>query len=78
MSSSPVDQNKKSGTAKADVTDNLYPNKPGFVPATPVPVGGVILLSDPLEYNVGRSTFTLKVKNTGDRPIQVGSHFLMR
>ncbi|MFT3737003.1 MAG: urease subunit beta [Rhodocyclaceae bacterium] len=25
--------------------------------------------------NVGRRTLTLEVKNTGDRPIQVGSHY---
>ncbi len=25
--------------------------------------------------NAGRKTLTLEVKNTGDRPIQVGSHF---
>jgi urease subunit beta len=28
-----------------------------------------------LELNAGRSTVTLKVKNAGDRPVQVGSHF---
>ena len=47
----------------------------GFTPDTPVPVGGVILRSEPIEYNVGRNTEKLKVRNTGDRPIQVGSHF---
>lgn len=47
---------------------------PGFAPATPVPVGGVILQSGDVEYNTGRATCTLKVRNTGDRPIQVGSH----
>lgn len=52
-----------------------YPNTPGFKPDTYVPVGGVILASDPIEYNVGRSTVTVKVRNTGDRPIQVGSHY---
>jgi urease subunit beta len=31
--------------------------------------------SGSLELNVGRATITLKVKNTGDRPIQVGSHY---
>jgi urease subunit beta len=31
--------------------------------------GGVI------EANVGRTTVTLLIKHTGDRPIQVGSHF---
>lgn len=53
----------------------LYPNRPGFAPAKPVAVGGVILADDPIEYNVGRPTVTLTVRNTGDRPIQVGSHF---
>ena len=28
-----------------------------------------------IELNSGRATATLKVANTGDRPIQVGSHF---
>ena len=28
-----------------------------------------------LELNVGRRTVTVKVTNTGDRPIQVGSHY---
>jgi urease beta subunit len=28
-----------------------------------------------IELNVGRATVTLTVANTGDRPIQVGSHY---
>jgi urease subunit beta len=28
-----------------------------------------------IELNVGRTTLTLQVANTGDRPIQVGSHY---
>ena len=28
-----------------------------------------------IEINKGRETLTLKVTNTGDRPIQVGSHY---
>ena len=28
-----------------------------------------------IEINAGRATVTLKVTNTGDRPIQVGSHY---
>jgi urease subunit beta len=28
-----------------------------------------------LEINAGRPTVNLSVKNTGDRPVQVGSHF---
>ena len=35
------------------------------------------LLAEPgeLELNAGRPTFTLVVATTGDRPIQVGSHY---
>lgn len=54
---------------------SLYPNKPGFKPAQPVVVGGTILMKDPIEYNTGRKTVKLVVRNTGDRPVQVGSHF---
>lgn len=28
-----------------------------------------------IELNVGRNTVTIHVSNTGDRPIQVGSHY---
>ena len=30
---------------------------------------------DPIELNTDRRTCTLQVNNTGDRPVQVGSHF---
>ena len=47
----------------------------GFQPKHPVGVGGKILQDTPIHYNEGRYTARLKVRNTGDRPIQVGSHF---
>lgn len=47
----------------------------GFAPATPVIVGGELLADTPIEYNVNRRTVKLTVRNTGDRPIQIGSHF---
>lgn len=34
-----------------------------------------ILREEPIEINAGRPTVTISVSNTGDRPIQVGSHF---
>jgi urease subunit beta len=40
-----------------------------------VPVGGLVLRDEEIEINAGREVVTLKVRNTGDRPIQVGSHF---
>ena len=37
--------------------------------------GEYILLQPDIECNTGRPTERLTVMNTGDRPIQVGSHF---
>jgi urease subunit beta len=39
------------------------------------PVGGYVLADAPVEINAGRPRVTVTVRNTGDRPIQVGSHF---
>ena len=37
--------------------------------------GEVMPASGTLDLNEGRETLTLKVANTGDRPVQVGSHY---
>ena len=37
--------------------------------------GEYFLQEEPIEANSGRKTASLIVANTGDRPIQVGSHF---
>jgi urease subunit beta len=37
--------------------------------------GEVITRDGEIELNAGRATVTLSVANTGDRPIQVGSHY---
>lgn len=37
--------------------------------------GEMITEDGELELNVGRPTTTVTVANTGDRPVQVGSHF---
>ena len=37
--------------------------------------GEVITAKGDIELNKGLSTVTLKVANSGDRPIQVGSHY---
>ncbi len=34
-----------------------------------------LLRDEPVEINAGRRTATITVSNTGDRPIQVGSHY---
>ena len=41
---------------------------------TKTPVGGLLLASGDIEINAGYPVTTIKVRNTGDRPIQVGSH----
>jgi urease subunit beta len=37
--------------------------------------GEYILAEENIECNAGRPTATITVVNTGDRPVQVGSHF---
>jgi urease subunit beta len=37
--------------------------------------GEIITADGDIELNKGRKTVTLTVANTGDRPIQVGSHY---
>lgn len=49
--------------------------KPSCNTAHAAPIGGVILATGDIEYNKGRTERTITVRNTGDRPIQVGSHF---
>ena len=45
-------------------------------PATAdVAVGGYVCHSEPVTFDADRPVTTLTVRNTGDRPIQVGSHF---
>ena len=36
--------------------------------------GELFLRDEPIELNAGREPITVRVDNTGDRPIQVGSH----
>jgi urease subunit beta len=37
--------------------------------------GEIFVKDGTIELNAGRKTLTLTVANTGDRPIQVGSHY---
>ncbi|QLD89183.1 urease subunit beta [Natronomonas salina] len=37
--------------------------------------GELLAGDDPIEINTDRETVTVSVENTGDRPVQVGSHF---
>ena len=37
--------------------------------------GEIKTIGNDIELNIGRNTVNLVVANSGDRPIQVGSHF---
>lgn len=69
--------NKPSATTAVTEPQNesLYPNKAGFKPEKSVTIGGVILCNRDIEYNASRPTYKITIRNRGDRPIQVGSHF---
>ena len=52
------------------------PIRPGKTEAAPGPRAGEIITRDEeIELNAGRRTGSAKVTNTGDRPVQIGSHF---
>ena len=54
-----------------------YPSVAADVdPATAdVPVGGYVCRKEPISFHEKLPVTALKVRNTGDRPVQVGSHF---
>lgn len=37
--------------------------------------GELIISAGEIELNAGRDTFEVEVANTGDRPVQIGSHY---
>ncbi|RML88208.1 Urease subunit gamma/beta, partial [Pseudomonas savastanoi] len=52
------------------------PIRPGKLPLTVMPTPGEILSPDSdIQLNSGRPTATLRAINTGDRPVQIGSHY---
>lgn len=60
------------GTKLVTVHD---PIRPGKGKTSHLPPGELICDDHDVEINAGRETVTLKVTNTGDRPVQVGSHY---
>ena len=49
---------------------------PDVDPATAdVPVGGYVTRKEPVAFHEKLPVTALKVRNTGDRPVQIGSHF---
>jgi urease subunit gamma/beta len=52
------------------------PIRPGVKPRPAHPVAGeVVTPQGEIEINAGRRTVTLTATNSGDRPVQVGSHY---
>ena len=52
------------------------PIRPGKAETPPGPRAGEIITPDEeIELNAGRRTGSVSVTNTGDRPVQIGSHF---
>jgi urease subunit gamma/beta len=58
------------GTKLVTVHTPIRPTSDGEVAPGAIEVSG-----DDIPLNVGRKTVEVKVKNSGDRPVQVGSHY---
>jgi urease subunit gamma/beta len=62
------------GTKLVTVHEPIRPGRQPVAKATYSP-GEIIPADGDIEINAGRRRVTLKAINTGDRPIQIGSHF---
>lgn len=61
------------GTKLVTVHD---PIRPGMQPVAPSVTPGEILAAEgDIEINAGKKSVTIRARNTGDRPIQIGSHY---
>ncbi len=63
------------GTKLVTVHDPIRPGKDNIEAADQVRPGEIITPEGDIEINAGRRTYSLKAINTGDRPVQVGSHY---
>jgi len=60
---------------RAMIPAAVIPAAMGSATESSVPTGAVETLAGELVLNEGRKVLRLRVKNTGDRPVQVGSHY---
>lgn len=60
------------GTKLVTVHDPIRPGKHSVDGVEP---GELVVAEGKIEINAGRHTATIKVRNTGDRPVQIGSHY---
>jgi urease subunit gamma/beta len=63
------------GTKLVPVHDPIRPGKEQIAEADQVRPGEIITAEGEIELNAGRRKASVKVTNTGDRPVQVGSHY---
>jgi len=61
------------GTKLVTVHDPIRPGRDK--PAVAVTPGEILPAEGDIEINAGRRKATLRARNTGDRPIQIGSHY---
>ena len=62
------------GTKLVTVHEPIQPGGESSSPTELVP-GQIVAQAGEITLNEGRETLTIEVTNTGDRPIQVGSHY---
>lgn len=62
------------GTKLVTVHDPIRPGKNAVQPGSATP-GEIIPIEGDIEINAGRRKVALRAINTGDRPIQIGSHY---
>ncbi len=63
------------GTKLVTVHDPIRPGKNEIPAADQVKPGEIIPADGEIELNAGRRKGAIKVTNTGDRPVQIGSHY---
>ena len=63
------------GTKLVTVHEPIRPGKEAVAEAERVRPGEIVTAEGEIEINAGRRACRLKVVNTGDRPVQVGSHY---
>ena len=76
MSHDTNQENNNTAANTSDTTPKLASSqqpKPDVIDTTKI--GGYQLAEEDIIINAGRQTLTLTVTNTGDRPIQIGSHY---
>jgi urease subunit gamma/beta len=62
------------GTKLVTVHDPIRPGKLAQA-ADRIRPGEILPMSGNIEINAGRRKISMRVKNTGDRPVQIGSHY---